>query len=49
MEKGSGRSETILCISYNQDQGCFAVGTESGFSIYNSDPFQEAFSRGKRK
>ena len=28
--------DRILCVSFNQDGSCFGVGTESGFSIYNS-------------
>jgi len=35
----------ILNISFNQDQGCFAVGTEKGFLIFNSYPFRDTFQR----
>lgn len=28
----------ILNINFNQDQGCFAVGHESGFLVYNTNP-----------
>eukprot|EP01015_Nassula_variabilis_P005562 TRINITY_DN14110_c0_g2_i1.p3 TRINITY_DN14110_c0_g2~~TRINITY_DN14110_c0_g2_i1.p3 ORF type:complete len:118 (-),score=10.25 TRINITY_DN14110_c0_g2_i1:69-422(-) len=34
-----------LCINFNQDNSCFAVGTEKGFTIYNTQPFQETYSR----
>jgi len=38
-------SEKDLFISFNQDAGCFAVGSDRGFRIYNVDPFQEMFHR----
>ena len=35
----------MLYVSFNQDNGCFACGTDSGFRIYNVEPFRETFRR----
>ncbi|KAG7661762.1 HSV2 [[Candida] subhashii] len=31
-------SKDFLCINFNQDQGCFAIGHEAGFLVYNTNP-----------
>ena len=41
----SDKNDTLLTMSFNQDGGCLAVGTASGFRICNVHPYQETFRR----
>ncbi|KAJ1412637.1 WD40/YVTN repeat-like-containing domain superfamily [Sesbania bispinosa] len=36
---------SLLHLSLNQDQACFAAATDNGFRIYNCEPFRELFRR----
>ncbi|KAG4916616.1 Autophagy-related protein 18a [Glycine soja] len=36
---------SLLYLSFNQDQACFAAAADNGFRIYNCDPFRELFRR----
>lgn len=42
----SDADDTLLTMSFNQDGGCLAVGTGSGFRVCISNPFHEMFRRG---
>lgn len=45
--KESVLTPSLLYLSFNQDQGCFAAGTNTGFRIYNCDPLIETNIREK--
>ena len=38
-------NDTLISLSFNQDGGCFSVGTATGFRICNVSPHEETFRR----
>lgn len=45
MDLQSNPVHDLLHVSFNQDYSCVACGTESGFKVYNADPFRLTLSR----
>ncbi|CAO3625801.1 unnamed protein product [Mucor hiemalis] len=41
----SSGSKDIICINFNQEYSCVSVGTKSGYSIYNCDPFNRSYAK----
>eukprot|EP01087_Luapelamoeba_hula_P016644 TRINITY_DN5131_c0_g1_i3.p1 TRINITY_DN5131_c0_g1~~TRINITY_DN5131_c0_g1_i3.p1 ORF type:complete len:379 (-),score=49.50 TRINITY_DN5131_c0_g1_i3:267-1403(-) len=41
----STQAEEVLFVGFNQDHGCFAVGTTTGFAVWEADPLKLRFKR----
>ena len=39
-------AESVLCLSLNQNNTCFTVGTTQGFRVYELNPVRLRFRRG---
>lgn len=38
-------SNDLLSVNFNQDASCVAVGTRSGYSITNCEPYGKVYSK----
>jgi hypothetical protein len=45
MNLGDKSPNEILFLNFNQDFSCVSVGTQTGYRIYNCDPFGKCYSK----
>eukprot|EP00667_Euglena_gracilis_P025049 EG_transcript_29130 len=43
--EGPAEGERVLCLNFNQDCSCLAVGTQEGFKIFSCDPFKKCYEK----
>ena len=43
----NNNNNKMLYVSFNQDASCFSAATETGFTIFNLNPFKEIITRSK--
>lgn len=47
MPNSQAQQDAISFVNFNQDSTCISVGTQSGFKIFNCDPFGKCFAESK--
>jgi hypothetical protein len=45
----NAQKDNLLYMTFNQDQTCIVIGTETGFKVYDTIPIKLRYQRGKLK